>query len=152
MGMFVFFPGLALQRMQNSDKEEFLRHDTDIEWGADSRGVYITQIVQYEWTVCSRAFFVVARPALMLARLTRSFFVLRSHCSPRQQIIIPPIIAKNLASDLCFCHKNLFLLVIAGCYFVIYHVLFCFLFFFLPLKWLLVVVGCCHEARSKYPH
>lgn len=75
MGMFVFFPGLALQRMQNSDKEEFLRHDTDIEWGADSRGVYITQIVQYEWTVCSRAFFVVARPALLLARLTRSFFV-----------------------------------------------------------------------------
>ena len=73
MGMFVFFPGFALQRMQNSDKEEFLRHDTDIEWGADSRGVYITQIVQYEWTVCSRAFFVVARPALMLARLTRSF-------------------------------------------------------------------------------
>ena len=148
--MFVFFPGLALQRMQNSDKEEFLRHDTDIEWGADSRGVYITQIVQYEWTVCSRAFFVVVRPALLLARLTRSFLFSDRTARLVSKIIIPPIIAKNLASDLCFCHKNLFLFVIAGCYFVIYHVLFLFCFF--ALKWLLVVVGCCHEARSKYPH
>ena len=91
MGMFVFFPGLALQRMQNSDKEEFLRHDTDIEWGADSRGVYITQIVQYEWTVCSRVLFLLFHPSLVL--IYRDIFYPQPPYGASPALTIPPIIA-----------------------------------------------------------